>query len=59
MATIVPREDNEPAGLDVAAVERMRLRYGIRVTASVVMPGHVHLLVSEPPKVIRVGHSPD
>ena len=33
-----------------SALERMRLRYKFVVTGYVVMPEHVHLLVSEPRK---------
>ncbi len=39
---------NESKDLVVDALERMRLRYGFSVYGYVVMPEHVHLLVSEP-----------
>ena len=34
--------------LFVKALERMRVVYGVRVYGFVVMPEHVHLLISEP-----------
>ena len=36
----------------VRALESMRVRYEFFVSGYVVMPEHVHLLVSEPPKVL-------
>jgi putative transposase len=43
-----------PASRDLfeQSLETMRLRYGFFVTGYVVMPEHVHLLVSEPPAVL-------
>jgi len=38
----------EPADAFVAVLERVRVSFGLRVFGYVVMPEHVHLLISEP-----------
>ncbi len=43
-----PRLDARARQLFEQALERARWKYGFRVSAYVVMPEHVHLLVSEP-----------
>lgn len=40
--------NSEACSLFVASLERVRLRFSLRVYGYVVMPEHVHLLVSEP-----------
>jgi REP-associated tyrosine transposase len=40
-------QDIDARGHFISALERVRVRYGIRVYGFVVMPEHVHLLISE------------
>ena len=42
------RVPSKVSALFLACLEQMRRRYGFRVYGYVVMPEHVHLLVSEP-----------